>query len=76
MWRRTYVRTDGRTDGQTKSGKPHVGRPLLGVAKNRDAGFLLGFQCKLNCIKGPFLLEGQKTLVEGLRRNWKLAFLA
>ena len=29
MWRRTY----GRTDARTKSGKPHVGRPLLGPAK-------------------------------------------
>ena len=28
MWRRTDVRTDVRT----KSGKPHVGRPLLGPA--------------------------------------------
>ena len=29
MWRRT----DGRTDGRAKSGKHHVGRPLLGPAK-------------------------------------------
>ena len=29
MWRRTH----GRTDVRTKSGKPHVGRPLLGPAK-------------------------------------------
>ena len=30
------METDGRTDARTKSGKPHVGRPLLGPAKTKD----------------------------------------
>ena len=33
MWRRTYGRTYVRTDVRAKTGKPHVGRPLLGPAK-------------------------------------------
>ena len=34
-----WLRTDARTHGRTKSGKPHVGRPLLGPAKiHQDYG--------------------------------------
>ena len=44
MWRRTYVQTYVhkyvRTDVQTKSGKPHVGRPLGSGKNNRKELFV------------------------------------
>ena len=45
----TYVRTYVRTDVQAKSGKPHVGRPLLGPAKIYGIGATIRMGQEIQC---------------------------